>query len=164
MARPAAGRYKHSVVECAALWLLCMLTVCEMMQCHNPGTAVHAIPQSRVCFCQCCQVADAGSLNGTLLNGTRISAAGRRRGAAYRLNSDDLLQLGTSTAIKVLAPRLATTLQHCGEHRYRQLTKFDLPSQNLCQTMACPSKSGQLSRLQATQCVCTTKPLKSSKP
>ena len=48
-----------------------------------------------------CQVADAGSLNGTLLNGTRISIAGRRRGAAYRLNSDDLLQLGTSTAIKV---------------------------------------------------------------
>ena len=47
------------------------------------------------------QVADAGSLNGTLLNGTRISIAGRRRGAAYRLNSDDLLQLGTSTAIKV---------------------------------------------------------------
>lgn len=47
------------------------------------------------------QVADAGSLNGTLLNGTRISVAGRRRGAAYRLNSDDLLQLGTSTAIKV---------------------------------------------------------------
>jgi pSer/pThr/pTyr-binding forkhead associated (FHA) protein len=46
------------------------------------------------------QVADAGSLNGTLLNGTRISIAGRRRGAAYRLNSDDLLQLGTSTAIK----------------------------------------------------------------
>lgn len=47
------------------------------------------------------QVADAGSLNGTMLNGTRISVAGRKRSAAYRLNSDDLLQLGTSTAIKV---------------------------------------------------------------
>lgn len=58
------------------------------------------------------QVADAGSLNGTLLNGTRISVPGRRRGAAYRLNSDDLLQLGTSTAIKVL-PSLSIRLHAC---------------------------------------------------
>lgn len=52
------------------------------------------------------QVADAGSLNGTMLNGTRISVPGRKRSAAYRLNSDDLLQLGTATAIKVLRPQL----------------------------------------------------------
>ena len=38
------------------------------------------------------QVADLGSLNGTLLNGEPISQA-RRRGRDYRLSSDDILQV-----------------------------------------------------------------------
>ena len=40
------------------------------------------------------QVADLGSLNGTLLNGEPISVAGRKRGRDYRLSSDDILQVG----------------------------------------------------------------------
>lgn len=47
------------------------------------------------------QVADVGSLNGTMLNGIPISIAGRQRGAAHRLDNDALLQLG-STVIKVI--------------------------------------------------------------
>jgi pSer/pThr/pTyr-binding forkhead associated (FHA) protein len=44
---------------------------------------------------------DLGSLNGTLLNGEPISVAGRTRGHAYRLSSDDILQLGSHTKVKV---------------------------------------------------------------
>ena len=39
------------------------------------------------------QVADLGSLNGTLLNGEAISVAGRKRGRDYRLSTDDILQV-----------------------------------------------------------------------
>ncbi|GAB4823105.1 hypothetical protein N2152v2_010151 [Parachlorella kessleri] len=49
---------------------------------------------------KCWQVADLGSLNGTLLNGEPISQA-RKRGRDYRLSSDDILQLGTYTKVKV---------------------------------------------------------------
>ena len=45
--------------------------------------------------------ADAGSLNGTALNGQRISVGGRHPGQGHRLNSDDIIQLGSSTCIKV---------------------------------------------------------------
>lgn len=46
------------------------------------------------------QVQDAGSLNGTRLNGTFISNTIRRPGRLHRLNSDDILLLGSRTAIK----------------------------------------------------------------
>lgn len=49
---------------------------------------------------KCWEVADLGSLNGTLLNGEPISQA-RKRGRDFRLSSDDILQLGTYTKIKV---------------------------------------------------------------
>ncbi len=45
--------------------------------------------------------ADSGSLNGTALNGHRISAPGRRPGEEHRLTSDDILQLGSASCIKV---------------------------------------------------------------
>lgn len=45
--------------------------------------------------------ADAGSLNATALNGQRISAGGRQLGQEHRLSSDDILQLGSATCIKV---------------------------------------------------------------
>jgi hypothetical protein len=44
------------------------------------------------------QVADLGSLNGTLLNGEPISVAGRKRGRDYRLSTDDILQVGGGRA------------------------------------------------------------------
>lgn len=50
---------------------------------------------------KCWKVADLGSLNGTLLNGEPISVAGRKRGRDYRLSSDDILQLGSYTKLKV---------------------------------------------------------------
>lgn len=55
--------------------------------------------------------ADAGSLNGTALNGQRISIGGRRPGQSHRLNSDDILQLGSTTCIKVQRPALAHSVQ-----------------------------------------------------
>jgi pSer/pThr/pTyr-binding forkhead associated (FHA) protein len=45
--------------------------------------------------------ADSGSLNGTALNGQRISAPGRRPGEEHRLTSDDILQLGSTSCLKV---------------------------------------------------------------
>ncbi|KAL6768481.1 hypothetical protein ACKKBF_B39300 [Auxenochlorella protothecoides x Auxenochlorella symbiontica] len=50
---------------------------------------------------RCWQAADLGSLNGTLLNGEPISVGARQRGPDYRLSSDDILQLGSYTKIKV---------------------------------------------------------------
>lgn len=50
---------------------------------------------------KCWKVADLGSLNGTLLNGEPISVSGRKRGRDYRLSTDDILQLGSFTKIKV---------------------------------------------------------------
>ena len=44
---------------------------------------------------------DCGSLNGTMLNGDPISLPNRQPGRAYRLSSDDILQLGTHTKVKV---------------------------------------------------------------
>ncbi len=49
----------------------------------------------------CWQVADLGSLNGTLLNGEPIGAGARARGRAYRVGTDDVLQLGSATQVKV---------------------------------------------------------------
>ena len=49
----------------------------------------------------CMQVVDAGSLNGTMLNGRIISTSNRREGRAVRLSSDDILQLGSRTTLKV---------------------------------------------------------------
>lgn len=50
---------------------------------------------------RCWQVSDEGSLNGTLLNSEPISVPGRQKGQRYRLSSDDILQLGSYTKIKV---------------------------------------------------------------
>ncbi|KAK9829211.1 hypothetical protein WJX72_004520 [[Myrmecia] bisecta] len=50
---------------------------------------------------RCWEVTDVGSLNGTVLNGRTISTSNRRRGRNYRLSSDDILQLGSATRIKV---------------------------------------------------------------
>lgn len=50
---------------------------------------------------KCWQVTDVGSLNGTTLNGRTISTNNRRRGREHRLSSDDLLQLGSYTKIRV---------------------------------------------------------------
>ena len=47
------------------------------------------------------QARDMGSMNGTRLNGNFISNAARRPGKHYRLSSDDILLLGSRTAIKV---------------------------------------------------------------
>jgi len=88
----------------------------------------------------CWQVADAGSLNGTLLNGTRISVPGRKRSAAYRLNSDDLLQLGTATAIKVLyMPRELLEQKVLKAPRLRTLSGVNAPPPPIQRT---PSRDG----------------------
>lgn len=50
---------------------------------------------------KCWQVADIGSLNGTMLNGITISAESRCRGREFRLSSDDILQLGSYSRVKV---------------------------------------------------------------
>lgn len=47
------------------------------------------------------QARDMGSMNGTRLNGNFISNAARRPGKHYQLSSDDILLLGSRTAIKV---------------------------------------------------------------
>jgi pSer/pThr/pTyr-binding forkhead associated (FHA) protein len=49
----------------------------------------------------CWRMADLGSLNGTLLNGFRISCNHRRRSKEHRLSSDDIVQFGSSTRVKV---------------------------------------------------------------
>lgn len=46
-------------------------------------------------------VVDMGSLNGTMLNDRIISTSNRRPGRALRLSSDDIIQLGTRTKLKV---------------------------------------------------------------
>lgn len=56
---------------------------------------------------RCWQMCDLGSLNGTLLNGSAIGglqgAEGgvRGRGENYRLSTDDIVQLGTATRLKI---------------------------------------------------------------
>lgn len=50
------------------------------------------------------QVMDLGSLNGTRLNGNFISNTIRRAGKNCRLGTDDILLLGSRTAIKVPLP------------------------------------------------------------
>lgn len=52
------------------------------------------------------QARDMGSLNGTRLNGNFINNSVRRPGKPHRLNTDDILLLGSRTAIKV-APSLS---------------------------------------------------------
>ena len=52
------------------------------------------------------QARDMGSMNGTRLNGTFISNAARRPGKHWALNSDDILLLGSRTALKVCSPCL----------------------------------------------------------
>ncbi len=53
------------------------------------------------------QVMDLGSLNGTRLNGNFISNTIRRPGKNCRLRTDDILLLGSRTAIKVRCSRLS---------------------------------------------------------
>ena len=47
------------------------------------------------------QVIDLGSLNGTMLNDRIISTSNHKLGRALRLSSDDILQLGSRTKLKV---------------------------------------------------------------
>jgi hypothetical protein len=50
----------------------------------------------------CWQIVDVGSLNGTILNGEAIGEMGQRvRGREYRLSTDDIVELGTFTKLKV---------------------------------------------------------------
>ena len=59
------------------------------------------------------QARDMGSMNGTRLNGNFISNAARRPGRHYKLNSDDILLLGSRTAIKVnIPPHITAGLFH----------------------------------------------------
>lgn len=67
---------------------------------------------------KCWQVADSGSLNGTLLNGFSISNMQRKAGTNYRLRNNDILQLGSSTQIKV-------------GYVARELLPTDLPAQHV---------------------------------
>ena len=54
-----------------------------------------------------------GSLNGTMLNDRIISTSNRREGRAVRLSSDDILQLGSRTKVKVT----------CTPHRLAQVSR-----------------------------------------
>jgi len=47
-------------------------------------------------------VLDVGSLNGTRLNGRALASGGRRRGRVALLGSDDILCLGTQSALRVV--------------------------------------------------------------
>jgi protein phosphatase len=49
----------------------------------------------------CWTVSDLGSLNGTFLNGEGISQGHKVRGDVFRLSSDDMIQLGSGTRLKV---------------------------------------------------------------
>lgn len=50
---------------------------------------------------RCWQVTDTGSLNGTFLNGKTISTNNRKQGREHRLSSDDMMQLGSYSKIRV---------------------------------------------------------------
>lgn len=66
-------------------------------------------------ICHLSQVVDMGSLNGTMLNDRIISTSNRREGRAVRLSSDDILQLGSRTKVKVTCTphRLAQVILAC---------------------------------------------------
>lgn len=49
----------------------------------------------------CWTVSDLGSLNGTSLNGEGISQGHKVRGDVFRLSSDDMIQLGSGTRLKI---------------------------------------------------------------
>ncbi|DBA93109.1 TPA: hypothetical protein ACH3X2_003427 [Trebouxia sp. C0005] len=50
---------------------------------------------------RCWQVTDTGSLNGTFLNGKTISTNNRKQGREHRLSSDDMMQLGSYSKVRV---------------------------------------------------------------
>ena len=50
---------------------------------------------------RCWQVTDTGSLNGTFLNGKTISTNNRKQGREYRLSSDDMMQLGSYSKVRL---------------------------------------------------------------
>ena len=78
-------------------------TSCSMQLGRGPAISSQICPLPANGSPPCCppppffppaaQVADLGSLNGTLLNGEAISVAGRKRGRDYRLSTDDILQV-----------------------------------------------------------------------
>lgn len=49
----------------------------------------------------CWTIFDEGSLNGTFLNGEKISREHKVKGDLYRLSADDMIQLGSMTRLKV---------------------------------------------------------------
>ncbi|KAF8063774.1 AP-4 complex subunit sigma [Scenedesmus sp. PABB004] len=59
----------------------------------------------------CWQLADAGSLNGTLLNGTAISKAGRLPGCPAALRHGDTVELGSATRARVECSPCASASQ-----------------------------------------------------
>jgi hypothetical protein len=69
---------------------------------------------------RCWQVADLGSLNGTRLNGDPVGGGARLRGRDYRLSTDDVLQLGAVSRLKVsvfpreLLPENRSSGERCG--------------------------------------------------
>lgn len=56
-------------------------------------------PQDR-----CWTARDTGSLNGTMLNGRIISTSNRSKGRPQHLSSDDILELGSFSKLKVTSP------------------------------------------------------------
>lgn len=73
----------------------------NMLVCHDAEVSGrHATLQwsyPRGCWTIC----DEGSLNGTFLNGEKISREHKTKGDLYRLSADDMIQLGTMTRLKV---------------------------------------------------------------
>ena len=61
----------------------------------------------------CWTISDKGSLNGTMLNGDRISP-----GMVCRLSSDDMIQLGSSTRLKILLMPEEMAISENNERRH----------------------------------------------
>lgn len=79
------------------------------------------------CFTHgCWKITDQGSLNGTYLNGDKISMGHKVVGEEYRLNSDDMIQLGSSTKMKIsLMPEEMVNVET--RERRQSLSKESFP-------------------------------------
>ena len=92
-------------------------------------------------------VMDLGSLNGTMLNDHIISTSNRRPGKAFRLSSDDILQLGSRTKLKVTClphemsqvgrPSLVTRCARCGARCGMRPRRSATPTEAACMLSGC---------------------------
>jgi len=92
----------------------------------------------------CWKITDQGSLNGTYLNGETISLGHKVVGEEYRLNSDDMIQLGSSTKLKIsLMPEEMVNVET--RERRQSLSKESFPKTLTMPKQRAPSFNSLLS-------------------